>query len=245
MTESVRHDVAEADTITAYREPLVGFADANDPRFPELRRVANANHMMPAHLLPGARSVVAFFVPFDQTVVQANARDRKAVAREWALAYVETNELISRATDHLVDLLAQHGVRAAAEPPTGNFDPVTLISRWSHKSVAMIAGLGSFGLHHMLITDAGCAGRFGSVVTDVELSSTSTGHRERCLFFYDGSCRACVAHCPIGALSETGSIDRQSCRSRCLGVGEAFKHLGPTEVCGKCVIGPCSLKSPV
>jgi epoxyqueuosine reductase QueG len=129
--------------------------------------------MVPTHLLPGARSVVAFLVPFDPIVVQANARDRRTVAREWALAYVETNELISRATDDLVDLLAEHGVRAAAELPTDNFASVTLISRWSHKSVAMIAGLGSFGLHHMLIIDAGCAGHFRSVVTDVELPSTS------------------------------------------------------------------------
>jgi epoxyqueuosine reductase QueG len=245
ITDSLRRDVAEADTITAYRVPLVGIADANDPRFRELQRVADPGHMMPANLLPGARSVVAFFVPFDPSVVEANARDRQAVAREWAVAYVETNELIGRTTDHLVELLAERGFRAAAEPPTHNFDPVTLVSRWSHKSVAVIAGLGSFGLHQMVITDAGCAGRFGSVVTDAGLPPTSAGHIERCLHFHDGSCRACLARCPIDALSETGGIDKQRCWARCLEVGREFKHLGPSEVCGKCAIGPCSFESPV
>jgi hypothetical protein len=37
---TIKREVAEAGTITAYREPLVGFAAAEDPRFPELRRVA-------------------------------------------------------------------------------------------------------------------------------------------------------------------------------------------------------------
>jgi epoxyqueuosine reductase QueG len=200
--------------------------------------------MMPADLLPGAHSVIAFFLPFDPSVVEANARDREAVAREWAVAYVEANELIRRATGQLVELLAERGVRAAAEPPTDNFDPVTLVSRWSHKSVAVIAGLGSFGLHHMVITDAGCAGRFGSVVTDVELPPTSPRHRERCLHFSDGSCRVCVARCPADALSETGGIDKQRCWARCLEAGRQFKRLGPSEVCGKCAIGPCSFASP-
>jgi epoxyqueuosine reductase QueG len=245
IIDFIRRDVAAADTITAYRAPLVGFADANDPRFRELQRVAEPSHMMPADLLSAARSVVAFFVPFHPSVVEANARDREAVAREWAVAYVETNELIRRATVQLIELLAKRGVCAAAEPPTDNLDPVTLVSRWSHKSVAVIAGLGSFGLHHMVITDAGCAGRFGSVVTDAELPPTSAGHRERCLHFSDGSCRVCVARCPADALSETGGIDKQRCWARCLEVGREFKHLGPSEVCRKCAVGPCSFESPV
>ncbi len=40
----------------------------------------------------------------------------------------------------------------------------TMACAWSHKSAAAIAGLGSFGLHRMLITDAGCAGRCGSLL---------------------------------------------------------------------------------
>jgi epoxyqueuosine reductase QueG len=121
---------------------------------------------------------------------------------------------------------------------------VKLVGRWSHKSAAVIAGLGSYGLHHMVITDAGCAGRLGSLVTDAHLPSTSSGHRERCLYFYDGSCRACASRCPVDALSETNGIDGQRCWARCLEVGQSFKHLGRSEVCGKCVIGPCSFRSP-
>lgn len=198
--------------------------------------------MMPRDLLPDARAVISFFLPFEPWVVKANARPREHVAREWAVAYVETNALIGRVTRHLISLLAERDIRAAAEPVTDNFDPVNLISRWSHKSVAVIAGLGSFGLHHMVITDVGCAGRFGSLVIDAELLVISAEPRDRCLYFRDGSCLACIARCPVGALTEEG-VDKQRCWKRCLEVAAEYEHVGKAEVCGKCAIGPCSFES--
>jgi len=250
-TTTIRRQVAGADTITRYREPLVAFVAADDPRFAELKRVVHPTHMLPGDLLPGARSVVSFFLPFDERVVQANARERERVAREWAVAYVETNALIGRINAALIEQLAGRGIRAAAEPATHNFDPVTLVSRWAHKSVAVIAGLGSFGLHHLVITDAGCAGRFGSLVLDADpsgLGSSGQGlpashlpPRERCLYFHDGSCLECVLRCPAGALDESGELDKQRCRTHCHATSEGFEDLGDAHVCGKCTFGPCAL----
>ena len=245
ISATIRREVAEAGTLTRYREPLVGFAAANDPRFPELRRVAEATHLMPQDLLSGARSAVAFFLPFDYQVVEANARHKEQVALEWAEAYVETNALIGRITARLTQALAERGIRAAAEPATHNYDPTTLVCRWSHKSVAVIAGLGSFGLHRMVITDSGCAGRFGSLVLDAELPITSSEPRERCLYFHDGSCLECVLRCPVDALDESGRIDKQRCNRRLLSSSKEFPHLSLADACGKCVIGPCSFASAV
>lgn len=252
IATAIRHLVSTAETQTEYWSPLIAFAAADDPRFAELRRVVHPAHMLPGDLLPGARSVVSFFLPFAPWVVEANARHRTQVAREWALAYVETNALIGQITASLIAMLAERGVRAAAEPATHNFDPVTLVSRWSHKSVAVIAGLGSFGLHYMVITDAGCAGRFGSLVVDAELSPASdvgaqaSGRpKERCLYFHDESCLECVARCPVSALDPADPINKQSCWERCQEVAEEFKSLGRCEACGKCAIGPCSFESAV
>jgi epoxyqueuosine reductase QueG len=249
ITTTMRQLVADAGTETEYREPRIGFAAADAPRFLELRRVAAPTHLLPRDLLPGARSVVSFFLPFAPWVVGANAEQREQVAREWAVAYVETNALIRRITAHLIEVLADQGIRAAAEPATHNFDPVTLVSRWSHKSVAVIAGLGSLGLHHMVITDAGCAGRFGSLVLNADLPVTPTEPRERCLYFYDGSCLECVMRCPVAALEangpESGSLDKQRCHSHLHTVAEAYGSLGLADVCGKCAVGPCSFESAV
>lgn len=245
VTATIRRLVAGAGTATEYRLPLVGFAPADDPRFADLRRVVHPAHMLPSDLLPGARSVVSFFLPFAPWVVEANAGHREAVAREWAVAYVETNALIGQITSHLIAALAERGIAAAAEPATHNFDPQTLLSRWSHKSVAVIAGLGSFGLHQMVITDAGCAGRFGSLVLDAELPVEPVAPRERCLYFHDESCLECVQRCPVGALDASEPLDKQGCYRRLLAVAHEYEDLGLVDVCGKCAIGPCSLASAV
>jgi len=247
VTTFVRQEVAQAGTETRYRQPLVGFADATDPRFLQLREVAEPTHLLPGDLLPAARSVISFFLPFAEEIVKANRAEPRRVAREWALAYVETNALINRIAERLITALSERGVKAAAEPATHNWDPVTLISRWSHKSVAAIAGLGSFGLHHMLITDAGCAGRFGSLVVDAVLEPTSVSGPsapERCRYFYDGSCKVCMERCPVGALTEAG-LDKHRCYGRLLEVADRFRELGLADVCGKCAAGPCAFKSTV
>ena len=243
----VQREVAEAETETRYRQPLVGFADAADPRFLQLREIAEPTHLLPDDLLPTARSAISFFLPFAEEIVEANRAQPREVARERALAYVETNALINRITERLIAALAEWGVKAAAEPATHNWDPVTLISRWSHKSVAAIAGLGSFGLHHMLITDAGCAGRFGSLVVDAVLEPTSAPGapaRERCRYFYDRGCRVCVERCPVGALTEAG-LDKHRCYEWLLQVADHFRELGLADACGKCATGPCACQPAV
>jgi len=243
----VRDEVDRARTETRYREPLVGFADAADARFRMLREAIEPAHLLPADLLPAARSVISFFVPFAGAVVKANRARSSEVAREWVVGYLETNGLINRITRRLVSELAACGLEAAAEPATHNWDPETLVSRWSHKSVAAIGGLGTFGLHHMLITDAGCAGRFGSVVTAAELEPTSRPGSlapVRCRHFHDGRCGVCVKRCPARALTKDG-LDKHRCYERLLDVAASFSHLGLADVCGKCATGPCALGSAV
>jgi epoxyqueuosine reductase QueG len=201
--------------------------------------------MLPRDLLAGARSVVAYFLPFAPQVVQANARDREHVAEAWVVAYLETNALIGRISARLIGLLAQRGINAAAEPAAYNCDESTLVSHWSHKSVAVIAGLGSFGLHQMVITDVGCAGRFGSLVMDAELPVSGRQPIERCSYFHDASCLECVLRCPVGALDSDEGLEKPVCWSHLRTMARAFAQVGRADVCGKCAVGPCSLGSAV
>jgi epoxyqueuosine reductase len=237
---SIARVVVGAGTVTRYRTPLVSFAAADDPRFAELRTIVGPEHVLPRDLLPRARSVVAYFLPFEPGVPESNARSRTAVSREWALAYTETNSLLARIAQGITEDLAAAGVRAAGAPPTGQFDRRTLLSAWSHKSVAVIAGLGSFGVHHMVITDAGCAGRLGSLVVDVDLPVGVARRTERCIHLREGGCLECVARCPVGALSELRGIDRHACWERCLAAAKEPESFG-AHVCGKCATGPCAV----
>jgi epoxyqueuosine reductase len=82
ITATIRRLVAEADAATGYREPLVGFVAADDPRFRDLRRVVEPSHWLPQDLLPGTCSVVSFFVPFEPYVARASARHKEQVAND-------------------------------------------------------------------------------------------------------------------------------------------------------------------
>ena len=241
----IRQTIATAGTVTEYREPLIGLARADDTLFGDLRQTVSPIHLRPDDLVPNARTVVSFFLPFAPWVVEANARERETVAREWAVAYVETNALIGRISTELAGSLGERGINVGTVPATHNFDEETLHSGWSHKSVAVIAGLGSFGLHQMGITDSGCAGRFGSLDLDAEIPVEAPQPKQRCLAFYDGSCMECVARCPASALDAGQPLDKHRCHDHLHRVARVYQDLGLVDVCGKCAIGPCSFEPAV
>lgn len=232
--------IAATPTYTRYRDPLLAFARADDPGFDQLPGLV-PGHLHPRDLLPEARSVCAFFLPFDLEVMLSNQPDKRGSAwasETWARAYVETNALLEQICVRLGERLAEKGVRAAWQPPTHNFDPVRLISAWSHKSVAAVARLGVFGHHRMLITRAGCAGRLCSVVLDAEPPLLPGDVVRENLCQYEKGCRVCVRRCPAGALTEAG-LDRQACYARCLENDARFPQW-LADVCGKCATGPCA-----
>lgn len=247
IRETITREVSNQDLITGYRQPIIGFVDAGDPGFANLSQLVGFDHYSPGDLLPGARSVVCFFLPFSPNIAHANQAHKELVAREWAVAYQETNALIGQITARLIEKLDSHGIQAAAEPATGNFDHKVLKSHWSHKSIAVLSGIGSFGLHQLVITDAGCAGRFGSLVLDIELPINKPPKAERCEYFVTGACLDCVLACPVDAISEDKPFDRVACWVQCQKNGEFFRDLGDeVHICGKCaVLGPCSLESAV
>ena len=168
-------------TVTRWRSPLIGFASTADPLFAQLRQAVSPTHLLPGDLLPNARTVIVFFIPFERSVATSNVEGMLA-SREWATAYIETNALIRAVNEQLKHRLEAEGYVTAVTPPTHSFDPQRLISDWSHRHIAYIAGLGRFGVNNMLITASGCCGRFGSFVTDAEIAADERIPAEACLY---------------------------------------------------------------
>ena len=231
-------------THTDWEAPLIAFASATDPAFDRLRAAVGRSHKTPRELFPTSETVVVYFLPFVREIVESNDSIGKS-SEQWARAYVETNKLIIDMNEHLVKELKDFGIGALSLVPTYNFDPETLTAGWSHKHAAFIAGLGTFGLHKMIITEKGCAGRLGSFLIDTEIPPSPRPFFEYCLYKYNRSCRKCVDKCTFGALRED-SYDRFACHEILKGNNERYGHLGPSDVCGKCAtMVPCSFENPV
>lgn len=226
-----------------WRQPLLVTAKA-DNRFKILPKIASDEHILPWELLPSAKTVIVFFIPFIKKLLDENSPD-KFPCRNWGLAYEGTNDLIEKIAERIKGYLAERGYASALTPATHNFDDIKLVARWSHKHLAYISGLGRFGVNAQLITLSGCAGRLGSLVTDADLADNSlVESRELCLHKSGEECLKCLEQCPVRALNEEG-IDRQRCYTRLKLNLKHTKALAglreTTHVCGKCVTNlPCS-----
>lgn len=244
ISETVMERISvDSGDFPRWRTPLVSFASADDDLIPKLKHWVSPKHLLPNDLLPDAQTVICWYLPFNPVIPNSNKGAHPA-STEWAETYIKTNALINDINDKLEEFLVSAGYKCAKTPATRNFDPSELISHWSHRHLAYIAGLGTFGLNNMLITEKGTAGRFGSCVTNLKLEPGKRPETEHCLYKAKGICGACVKNCVNGALSFEG-YDRFKCYEICLENNEHHKMDSATDVCGKCVAGmPCANKRP-
>lgn len=248
----LRDREADPDCLVRWGTPKVGLADAHGPEISRLREVASPFHITPEDVLPGARTVVSYFLPFTRSLDRTNLPSGEVPSMEWAVAYEETNRMIRRINKALIDWLAFTGAESRDPDAAYCFDRERLVSEWSQRHVAWAAGLGTFGINNMLITPTGCCGRFGSIVTDSALKTDQPLAGELCIYKKTGQCRACVARCPSKALTLQG-FDRKKCYELVsrnakifTGLGISYEEAGNdpgigSEVCGKCTTCiPCA-----
>ena len=232
------------NTKTDWNEPLVAFASAVDSLFLELKKVVSISHNLPTDLMEDAQTVISYFIPFQKEIVTGNKKGEIS-SEGWVLAYIETNKLIIDLNEYIASEIAKAGYQSVVLPPTHNFYQVNLISDWSHKHIGYIAGLGKFGLHQMLITDKGCCGRLGSMITNLKVEPTKRPIEEYCLYKYNKSCGECVKKCINDAL-QIDNFDKHRCYEKTLLSAEIYKEKGLADVCGKCIsVVPCSFTNPV
>ena len=224
-----------------WRKPLVRFADARHSGFEELKQIVDRQHHLPQDFLPGAKTVISWFLPFAQDLAQSNLDGRLSSAR-WADAYLVTNEMAAWINGQLVAYIQNELDADAAIPAdAGMISMENPRSRWSQRHVAYLAGQGTFGMNNMLISDVGSVGRYFSLVTTLNVVPDVPIALERCLWKRTGTCGLCMKRCQVGALTEAG-FDRFKCLEQCL--VNTRKYPG-ADVCGKCTVElPCSYGIP-
>ncbi len=245
-----------------WQEPIVGFADAGSEYICDLKTIVHPEHQMPEEVMADAKTIICYFVPFEKWMAESNSREAMA-SPQWAESYELTNAMMASLNEHLIETIHKLGYEAKIAPEAAVFYRDEVISHWSFRHMAYAAGLGTFGLNNMLITDKGCSGRYNCLVTNLELEVNSPKKEEACLYIKNGTCGACMVKCPAGAISSDG-FDRHKCYEQCLKNAAVYTEFGSSyagsyedgvqqdetdnygsEVCGKCIAGmPCAHRIP-
>jgi len=242
-----RNAMPAHDNMKIFDAPLIGYATADDDYFETFKRqgVVGGCFMPPESWLPGANTVLSYFLPFAREIRDSN-REAGVPSEEWVSARIDGEAFNNAVRAFLVGLIENMGEKAVAPVADLRFCVRNNISNWSERHAAFAAGLGTFGLHRALITRKGTAGRLGSVVTTLRLLPTQrlyTRINEYCPFFTTGTCGACIKRCPPAAITNQGK-DNKVCGGY---IDNKIEPLfAPRYGCGKCNVGvPCEYSAPV
>jgi len=245
----ISKDVAVCPTcvgLKMFEAPILGFGRADDVLYEKYKAagVIGAHFLTPTEWLPRAKTVISYFLPFTEQVKQANARDCRWPADEWLHARYEGQLLSMALAAHLQKLLSEAGYETIVPGLDKRYKVGTeadkFTSNWSERHVAFACGLGTFGLSDGLITKQGVCGRFGSILTEVELEADVREYEN--IHAYCIRCGSCMARCPAQAIHLTEGKRDAPCSGFLDKVLETHK---PRYGCGKCQVAvPCESGIP-
>jgi epoxyqueuosine reductase len=251
-----------------YKAALIGFVKGSDPLYEQYKKIIGPFHHTPAEVMAWAANeqgvkapdagqigVVSFILPLNDPIVKDNAAAKDWGSARWGQARLFGEMFMRKLMLAMLVELSNAGLLAAA----GDFMPdfrkkqypvVSWASPWSHRHTAFAAGLGSFGMHDALITEAGDAHRCGSIVVAMPLKPNREQlphYRHNCKQHRQGNCLVCAKRCPVNAISEKGH-DKVVCSK--LVMKSIPRNIFVNNVaiysCGLCMTGtPCAQKIPV
>jgi len=248
-----------------FDEPLVHFADGDDPIFLEYKTIIAPTHLTPREALakafnqspqalPARLSVISWILPITEKTRHSNRQQTSIPSRWWSYTRWYGEKFNNALREQVVKLLTERGYRAVAPVIQPYFKIETSekgdYSNWSERHIAYAAGLGTFSLSDGFITERGIAHRCGSVVTDLLLPAsprTAPNPYANCLFYVNKKCKACIVRCPAGAITEKGH-DKIRCQSY---IKDKLNYLLKeydvgNPGCGLCQTKvPCEFRNPV
>lgn len=213
-----------------FDEPMVGFADGDDPIFEEYKKIIGDFHLTPREALerhfaskgssqehPAGISAISYILPVTYETRLSLRKETIIPSLRWNHTRWHGQDFINELSSYVVSLLEGLGFQAVAPESAGFYKlknlPEGYVSNWSQRHVAYAAGLGTFSLNDGFITAKGMAMRCGSVVTDAGIEPSPRlykGYLANCLFYDEDSCQRCAERCPAGAISEKGH-DKNKC----------------------------------
>lgn len=216
-----------------YEAPIFAFGSAEDEYFKLLKEesVIGDHFILPKHWLPEAKTVISFFLPFTEEIRRGNSRDMDWPSPEWLHGRIEGHGFLIKLVKYIESELISGGYKSIIPTLDQRFKSENYSSNWSERHVAFVCGLGTFGLSKGLITKKGVAGRFGSIITDLELSTDKRDYEA--IYEYCSMCGKCIKNCPVDAISFENGKNHDICSNFLDKTAEKFK---PRYGCGKCQV---------
>ena len=247
-----------------FGEPLVRFVSGGDPLYRRYKEIISEQHLTPQEAVaqsgadvPDRLSVISYILPIMEPTRLANRKEKLVPSRRWSHQRYYGEQFNDALRREVVDVLTEAGYLAISpvlQPyfRTHTNEKVGMYSVWSERHTAFAAGHGSFGLSDGFITPRGIAHRCGSIITDLPLTASgrdSDDHHANCVFYADGTCKACAARCPGGAITSEGH-DKGVCMDylRKIGYIPIKEYNDETSVygCGLCQTKvPCEYRVPL
>lgn len=238
----------ECGRSTRFKEPLIAYANTSEPVFDMFYDNGFCKH--PRKVYNAARAIIVYFLPYTDDIVKSN----KCVggpSEQWVQAYHDSTWATMKVHASIQEELSRFGRLSSIcnTPNDWNFSHCG--PEWNFKIAAYVAGIGDFGPAGCIMTEAGPAGRFGAVLTDVNLvperdfgfSNTESrgGTPEMYEEFKKYMINSCyegdisdelIAACPGKAITKDG-INRKACQKYCETI---FRNVPSPDVCGKCYL---------
>ena len=171
-------------------------------------------------ILPSVKSVVVVAKEvFKEVVALADVSKEAGAPERGELLGPHSDYLsgrLNRAVHELAILFRKEGYRSLPLPPAVGFitDQRYLMSLFSYKHAAELAGLGTIGRHSLLINpDFGPRVRLACLLTEAPLEPSLMVQKNYCV-----GCDACIRACPAKALQIPGqgeayAMNKFACRS--------------------------------
>ena len=223
--------------------PLVGFASADDPIFEKYKdpQIQSERCLSVDEWLPGAKTVIAVFLPASEVPRETNKADMSWPSPQWIHTRWEGEKFQDALRHYLCDALRARGYRTCMPSHDDpRYSVIDLVSNWSERHVAYACGLGTFNLAANLLTERGCAGRIISIITDWEAEPTTRTYEG--IYDYCIQCGECIGHCPVQAIQFGRIKNHKACRAFQKKVGDTDRD---RYGCGKCQVAvPCECGIP-
>ncbi len=237
IEELIKTKVKDIGRPDLFREPMVGFVSAKDPSVVNVKEIVGPWHDSPEDQLPGAKTIIAYTVPFTREVALDPGTSRFS-GLIWSEAYILINKNFESISNDVADFLRTQGYEASTVKATNDYDPSDPVSSWSHRTMACAAGLGKFGMNRILMTSKGSAVRYCSLLTTAELEPSGPYTGPVCTGLDGGPCRLCLDACPVDALTrwyEGGKFDCQDLQEVYHDRMIEELSVDTAGTCGKCI----------